>query len=49
MRGWELQGDWGIEHLRLVDKPEPVAGPGQIVVRMAAASLNYRDLMSVQG
>lgn len=49
MRAWELQDDWGTDHLRLVDKPEPSAGPGQIVVQMAAASLNYRDLMTVQG
>ena len=49
MRAWELQDDWGIEHLRLVDNPAPTARPGQIVVGMGAASLNYRDLMTVQG
>lgn len=49
MRAWEVQNDWGIDHLTLVDRPTPEVGPGQIVVRMAAASLNYRDLMTVQG
>lgn len=49
MRAWELQEQWGIEHLRPVDKPEPAPGPGQVVVRMRAASLNYRDLLTVQG
>jgi NADPH:quinone reductase-like Zn-dependent oxidoreductase len=31
--------------LRPVELPEPKPGPGQIVIRMRAASLNYRDLM----
>src|SRR3954449_3576492 len=33
----------------LVEQPEPRPGAGQIVVRMRAASLNYRDLLTVQG
>ena len=47
MRVWEVQGSFGIDNLRLVEKPEPKAGPGQIVVAMKAASLNYRDLLHV--
>ncbi len=35
--------------LRLAERPDPVAGPGQIVVRMRAASLNYRDLLIIRG
>ncbi|MCC5812524.1 MAG: NAD(P)-dependent alcohol dehydrogenase [Ectothiorhodospiraceae bacterium] len=49
MRVWEVQNDWGIDNMRLVEKPEPAAGPGQVVVAMHAASLNYRDLMTVLG
>lgn len=49
MRAWEVQNEWGIENLRLVEKPEPAPGPGEIVVAMRAASLNYRDLLTVQG
>jgi NADPH:quinone reductase-like Zn-dependent oxidoreductase len=33
----------------LTDKPEPKPGPGQVLVRMKAWSLNYRDLMVVKG
>jgi NADPH:quinone reductase-like Zn-dependent oxidoreductase len=33
----------------LVERPEPSPGPGQIVVRMRAASLNFRDLLTVEG
>jgi len=48
MRAWEIQG-FSIEQLVLVERPDPEPGPGQVVVRVRAASLNYRDLMMVQG
>jgi len=48
VRAWEIQG-FAIERLALVERPDPVAGPGQVVVAVRAASLNYRDLMMVQG
>jgi NADPH2:quinone reductase len=37
--GLELVGDW----------PEPVAGPGEIVVDVRAAALNFPDLLMIQG
>jgi NADPH:quinone reductase-like Zn-dependent oxidoreductase len=40
---------WGVENLVLTERPEPRPGPGQVVVRMRAASLNYRDLLMVRG
>lgn len=40
---------FGLENLQLVQLPEPVAGPGEVLVRVHAASLNYRDLMLVRG
>lgn len=49
MKVWEIQNSFGIENLQLVEKSAPVAGPGQIVVSMKAASLNYRDLLTVIG
>jgi len=49
MRVWELQDDWGIDRLRMVERPSPQPGPGQVVVAMRAASLNYRDLLTVEG
>jgi NADPH:quinone reductase-like Zn-dependent oxidoreductase len=48
MRIWEVQNAFGIDNLKLVDKPEPKPGHGQIVVAMKAASLNYRDLLTVK-
>jgi len=48
MRLYELSGD-GLEALRLVERPSPRPGPGEVLVRMRAATLNYRDLMIATG
>jgi len=48
MRAYELQGA-GLERLRLVERPMPEPGPGQVLVRVHAASLNYRDLLIAEG
>lgn len=45
MRVFQIEGDWGLDHLKLSSRPEPVAGPGQVLVGMSASSLNYRDLV----
>ena len=45
MRVFQIEGEWGMEHLRLSTRAEPQAGPGQVVVQMKASSLNYRDLV----
>ncbi|MEP7012673.1 MAG: NAD(P)-dependent alcohol dehydrogenase [Acidobacteriota bacterium] len=49
MRTIEIRGAFGLDNLALVERPEPVAGPGQVMVAMRAASLNYRDLMMILG
>jgi NADPH:quinone reductase-like Zn-dependent oxidoreductase len=49
MKAVELRGKPGIDSLTVVEKPDPVAGAGQVVVRVRAVSLNYRDLMMVTG
>jgi NADPH:quinone reductase-like Zn-dependent oxidoreductase len=49
MKCYELQGPDGIEGLKLVDKPVPQPGEGQVLVRIKAATLNYRDLLTVKG
>jgi NADPH:quinone reductase-like Zn-dependent oxidoreductase len=35
--------------LRLEELPDPVAGPGEVVVRLRAAALNFRDLLMLKG
>jgi NADPH:quinone reductase-like Zn-dependent oxidoreductase len=44
MRAYQLQDDWSIDNLRRVERPDPSAGPGQVLIRLRAASLNFRDL-----
>lgn len=48
MRVWELRGD-GVETLALTERGAPRPGPGQVKVRIRAASLNYRDLLVASG
>lgn len=40
---------FGIDALSLIEKPDPQPGPGQALVAMKAWSLNYRDLLVIQG
>ncbi len=47
MKAIVLSDALGIENLKLVERDVPRAGPGQVVLRMKAASLNYRDLLNV--
>jgi alcohol dehydrogenase len=39
----------GIDNLRVKEIPEPKAGPDDVLVRMRAGSLNYRDLVAIDG
>lgn len=40
---------WGVDGLSISEKPMPVPGARQVVVRMRAVSLNFRDLLVVDG
>lgn len=48
MRAYQLSA-FGLNHLEQVDLPAPTPGPGQVLVKLEAASLNYRDLLMAQG
>jgi NADPH:quinone reductase-like Zn-dependent oxidoreductase len=49
MKVFEIQKSFGIENLTLTERPEPRPGPGQVLVKLRALSLNYRDLLMVKG
>jgi NADPH:quinone reductase-like Zn-dependent oxidoreductase len=38
-----------IDGLKLVERPNPVPGPGEVLVKIKAVSLNYRDLLIAKG
>jgi NADPH:quinone reductase-like Zn-dependent oxidoreductase len=48
MKVYEIRDSFGIDNLKLSDRPDPTPGQGQIVVRVKAVSLNYRDFMTVK-
>lgn len=48
MRAWTLQ-DFGMDNLELRDVPTPTPGPGQLLIKVSAVSLNYRDKALVDG
>ena len=45
MRVFQIEDEWGMDHLKMSTRPEPTPGPGQVLVQMKASSLNYRDLV----
>jgi len=44
-----VQDAFGLDHVVVAERALPTAKPGQVVLRMKAASLNYRDLMIATG
>jgi NADPH:quinone reductase-like Zn-dependent oxidoreductase len=49
MRALSVAEPWGLDQIQVIDAPDPTPGPGEVLVRMRAVSLNYRDLLMVQG
>ena len=49
MRCYVLSEPGSIDGLRFVERPDPTPGPRQVMVRVRATSLNYRDLITVEG
>ena len=48
MKAWQLRG-FGKENLICADVPTPNPGPSEILIRVSAVSLNYRDKLLVEG
>ncbi len=49
MKAWQIGPRTGIGGLQLADHPDPEPGPDEILVKVTAAGLNYRDLMVLRG
>ncbi len=49
MKVWEVQSKEGLDALTLTERPESQPMAGQVLLKMRAASLNYRDLLTVKG
>jgi NADPH:quinone reductase-like Zn-dependent oxidoreductase len=48
MRSLQLTA-FGLDNLKIADLPPPRPGPNEVLVRMEAASLNYRDYLLISG
>lgn len=49
MRALEVAAPWGANALKYVERPDPTPGHGEVLVRMKAVSLNYRDMLMING
>ncbi|MEH1783000.1 MAG: NAD(P)-dependent alcohol dehydrogenase [Nostoc sp.] len=49
MKVYEIQSNAGIDALALVERPEPKPAVGQVLIQIKAISLNYRDLLVIEG
>lgn len=49
MKALVIQNGFGLENIAIQEYPTPQPGPGQVLVRIRAASLNYRDLLLARG
>ncbi len=49
MKVIELHSSFGLDQLTLAERPEPTPGRLDVIVKMRAAALNYRDLQVVRG
>src|SRR5262244_4542136 len=48
MKAYEIQ-KFGLDGLVLADREQPQPKPGQVLLKMRAASLNYRDILVIKG
>jgi NADPH:quinone reductase-like Zn-dependent oxidoreductase len=50
MRSWQLdEGATSLDDLHLVEREKPEPGPGEVLIRVRACSLNYRDALIPKG
>lgn len=48
MKAWVIQQHGSFDNLAFVDVPEPKPAAHEVLIRVRAVSLNYRDLMTVE-
>src|SRR5262245_42794874 len=49
MKVIEIHDTYGVDALRVGERPDPVPGAGQVVLEMKAFSINYRDRLVIDG
>ena len=49
MKAAEVKKPGGLDNIQIVERDDPTPGPGEILVRIQASSLNYHDFAVVAG
>jgi NADPH:quinone reductase-like Zn-dependent oxidoreductase len=49
VRYYAIESEFGLDNLRMLEHDVPKPGHGQVLVRIRAASVNYRDLLMISG
>ena len=49
MTVFQIQDTFGLDALHLVERPQPRPKAGEVLIKLRAASLNFRDLMVIKG
>ncbi len=49
MKVFEIRNGFGFENLVAAERPRPEPGHGEVLLEMKAASLNFRDILTVKG
>jgi|SRR6185437_10594632 len=48
MQVMEMRDAWGVDHIKPGTRPDRSPGPGEVLIKMQAASVNYRDLVMTE-
>jgi NADPH:quinone reductase-like Zn-dependent oxidoreductase len=48
VRVYEINSAGGVDALALTERPDPRPGPSEVLVRVRASSVNYRDLSTIE-
>lgn len=49
LKAFEIQNGFGLDHVVVVERSIPSPGPGEVLIKMQAVSLNARDLGVIDG
>lgn len=49
MNCYEIQEAFGIENLNKTERPDPKPGAGEVLIKVKAVSVNFRDILMVRG
>ncbi|WOK37497.1 NAD(P)-dependent alcohol dehydrogenase [Sphingomonas sp. C3-2] len=49
MKAYQIGTQKGLDSLSITERPDPIPGPGEVVVKVGSVCLNHRDMLIVSG